>query len=212
MILLDNKFIMVILLIFSFFTISIAGIFDLTSDTILTEFLTKNCHGKIIAQKSWSDKNGKFRLIICKNDIGQFGENNYKSELNIKIFKKTENGYKEVWKLYDFAPNQLSSLDFFEETLEISDINNDSVADVSFFYEINPDGLDPSSLKFMIYTGHKKLALRGEIPKDKMYLSDYKKEFDKSFDTESALFRQYASQKWDTFVTNHYHIFLKQKK
>jgi hypothetical protein len=45
---------------------------------------------------------------------------------------------REIWRIRDFAPNPLSSVGYLSQTLEIVDIDNDSIAETCFLYAYFP--------------------------------------------------------------------------
>lgn len=125
--------------------------------------------GTVVECLKWTDKLGDNLLIqsvsghIPINDE----EDEDKWELYVYLFRKevNETSYKKIWKIYDY--NLCFGVDwyagFIPHATTITDIDKNGIAEISIPYVlICRGGMDPGTMKIIMYEGDTKYAIRGE--------------------------------------------------
>lgn len=148
--------------------------------------------GTVVEALKWSDKSGDNILIQSISgwfpwkDYDDIGSTSYmiqdKWEIYAYLFQKKrgETYYKRIWRLYDY--NECFGVDwyagFIPKGTTITDIDNNGIAEISMPYVlICRGGMDPGTMKIIMYEGNKKYAVRGETEicvGDNPYGGDYK--------------------------------------
>ena len=109
------------------------------------------------------------------------------------------------WKMTDFV--KACELDitcnYLEDSLLITDLDKDSIAEVWLIYQKACRGdVSPAEMKVLMYEGSKKYAMRGvrriQISKSEVIGGEYN--FDNAFRTGDPLFRQYAKKLWKQYL------------
>lgn len=146
-------------------------------DTISYDEIPKylEFRGTIVEALKWTDSLGE--NILIQTVTGQFFWKDYdkdsteymlqdKSELYAYLFikKKGENTFNRIWKVYDY--NECFGVDWFTgfipKATTITDIDNDGISEISMPYVlICRGGMDPGTMKIIMYEGNTKYALRG---------------------------------------------------
>ncbi len=186
---------------------------QITSKKITTDKLPSSLKykGEIVEGVEWKDKKGDNILILTAT--GEFGHNGktdeiYRdSELYAYHFTKTDKEWKVVWQLTDFIREcDLDiTLDFKKNTLSITDLNKNNIAESWLMYELSCKGdVSPDDLKLIMHEGEKKYAIRGS---ETMYFKEYEstektivkgeKNIDSNFKNEPAVFLEFANTLWD---------------
>ena len=158
--------------------------------------------GKLINQIRFQDKLGKHVLVIALDSAGEFGEDGFKSQITAVQCLETSSVCKKEWKLRDFNSNQLESIGYDSKSLVAKDWDGDGRIDAMFWYYKTCDGMDPDTLKLMVYTQGKKLAVRGLVPKMAEDRSQFERILDPAFKAAPKAFEQVAIAKWDSLVQN----------
>jgi hypothetical protein len=136
---------------------------------------TIDFRGTVVEALKWTDSNGE--NILIQTVTGHFTWKDYdkdssdymlqdKSELYAYLFlKNTSNSdYKQKWRIYDYT--ECFGVDWFTgftpKATTITDLNTDGVTEVTMPYvSICRGGMDPGTLKIIMYEGSTKYALRG---------------------------------------------------
>jgi hypothetical protein len=164
--------------------------------------------GNIITGKRWADNNGENFLILTKTNI-RTKPDEYNEELlstaELFAYHYVNFGgrFKLLWKIYDFIKDCMFdvTLDFINNSLSITDLDNNGVAESTFLYKLAcRSDVSPSILKLMMHEDDNKYALRGN-----MYINiqgyreggDYK--IDKGFYKAPDVFLDYAKEQWAEF-------------
>ncbi|CAM4115275.1 MULTISPECIES: M949_RS01915 family surface polysaccharide biosynthesis protein [Flavobacterium] len=132
--------------------------------------------GTVVEALKWKDKQGE--NILIQTVTGHFNWKDYeenstnymiqdKSELYAYLFQKgeNENEYQRKWKIYDFT--ECFGVDWFTgfipKATTITDLNKDGIAEITIPYVlICRGGMDPGTMKIIMYEASTKYALRGE--------------------------------------------------
>ena len=151
--------------------------------------------GEVVDGFQWNDKNGENILIrSAARDI-----KTKRIHLYIYHFLKAETEFKQVRKLTDCVKN--CDLDMFSshntESIELTDIDKDTVAEVSFSYTNDCGCLEDSSAiatKLMLLTNGEKYAIRGAICSKK---NDSFSEYELGGNLKkNDLYRRFLIKKW----------------
>lgn len=155
---------------------------------------------------TFTDKAGahevKFSLTPVKERTGADGDDLFHSRWLLVVHTLAG---KEVWRTKDFVEDCKFdlTLEFFEDSLEVTDVDENGLGEVSFAYQLGCRS-DVSALtaKLLLYQGTAKYALRGES----RYQSG-EKEFsggafkaDPAFDKAPKSFLPFAKAKWKRVV------------
>lgn len=149
----------------------------------------------------WKDHNGFHFLGIDQIETGKITQAGFTSKLTAYSFLiGSDSIIKESWRIRDFAPNVATRISYLTNTLSISDIDSDGIAETCFLYCISGDCCDPWTVKLILHKNNEKLAIRGEVPLTEEDLDSYQKNFDPAFEKHQIRIRNYASEKWDEGV------------
>jgi hypothetical protein len=166
--------------------------------------------GNIVTGKRWKDKNGENILILTKTNIKKvkprhpdFDEYEQECELFGYHYVSTGGSYSLLWKINDFineCPLDLT-LEFIPNSLTITDINDNGIAESTFLYKMACRGdVSPCDLKLMMHENDSKYAIRGTTDlKADMINEKGSYKTDKSFDSAPGGFIDYAKEQWNKF-------------
>jgi len=151
--------------------------------------------GDIVDGFRWSDKKGE--NILIRSVVSDIKTNS--NHLYIYHFLKEDKEFKQVRKLTDYVKN--CDLDLFSnhniESIELTDIDKDTIGEVSFSYTNDCSCLEDSlaiSTKLMLITKGEKYAIRGIIySKKKDTFSEYELGGNLK---KNDLYRRFLIKKW----------------
>jgi hypothetical protein len=166
---------------------------------------------KILQTVTWSDSDGKHLLILTqqlsqpvyhKNSDEEFKD----ADLFAFHYLDKQGEWVKQWKVQDGVsdcPLDVTS-EFIPASLAITDMNNDGHAEVSFMYRTScKGGLDPQTLKLIMYEGKSKFAIRGQtlikVPNEPSYGGGMK--IDSSFKAAPHEFLEFAIKQWNKYRT-----------
>jgi len=147
-------------------------------DTLSYDDIPKSIdfRGTVVEALKWTDINGE--NILIQTVTGHFtwkdyekGSTDYtlqdKSELYAYLFQKNNasKDYKRMWRIYDYT--ECFGVDLFTgftpKATTITDLDNDGITEITMPYvSICRGGMDPGTMKMILYEGLTKYALRGE--------------------------------------------------
>lgn len=166
--------------------------------------------GRVKEAIKWTDKLGD--NILITTETGKFPTagpaEGQDAELFAYHFLVTNDSVKLIWKVYDYIKACDLDLEtkFVNNTLSVTDLNNDSVAEIWVMYRISCHGdVSPSAMKVIMYEGTKKFAMRGRA---KLSVSggtqggEYS--LDKAFTDAPVEFREFARKLWANNVMQVY--------
>jgi len=157
--------------------------------------------GKIVADASWNDKNGENMVIITETPVKELS--GYK-ELFGYHYTNNNGETKLLWKINDFieeCPVDIT-LKYIENSLIITDLNNNGIAESSFLYRMSCKGdVSPDDMKLLMHEGETKYAIRGQmkltIKGEGTYGGEMK--IDPSFDKAPKEFLDHAKDEWNKY-------------
>ena len=169
--------------------------------------------GKIIDAITWEDGLGKNLVITneTKSVLINFAQKEeYRFEIYAYHYLLINNKPKFVWKIYDYVSGCLSDVqnEFINNTLSVTDLNNDGIAEIWVMYIIDCHGdVSPDHMKIIMYQGNQKYAMRG-LNKVELHDEDGGQyTFDKEFLKAPKAFKDYAIKLWKkNILQNHYHF------
>ncbi len=132
--------------------------------------------GKIVASASWTDKNGFNILLVSETKEkktrdtkmnGKYleGEEAHSKELFGYHYLVKDNSSEQLWKIQDFVKDCDAdlALDYIKNSLEITDINKNGIAESIFTYRLGcRSDVSPLGYKLLMHEGKDKYAIRGE--------------------------------------------------
>lgn len=153
----------------------------------------------------WSDSQGSHLVILSelisasKNDL--LGRD---AEIFAGHYLEVDGQWVQQWKVTDFERNCPVDVgaSYIPQSIMLTDLNKNRIAEVSFMYRTYcTGGVDPHSLKFIMYEGKKKYAIRGEtlvkLPEQPVYGGAMT--IDSSFKYAPKEFQQFAATQWEKF-------------
>ncbi|MES2517521.1 MAG: hypothetical protein V4585_05415 [Bacteroidota bacterium] len=155
----------------------------------------------------WTDNLGDNIVVTTETGIYQskkmIHENDgADAELFAFHFIVSKNEVKQTWKVYDFISDCPVDIEatFIKNTLQVTDLNNDGIAEIWLMYKTVCHGdVSPSDMKIIMYQGQQKFAVRG---KNKVKLSDKESyggeyKFDPAFNNGPKAFIEFAKNLWN---------------
>jgi hypothetical protein len=162
--------------------------------------------GQIKAGKRWKDSRGENIVILTQT--GVYWKDVYDATRSAKLYayhfiKSTDSTLKEVWKLNEIVDECAFEVrcEFFNNSLTITDLDKDGIAEVSFAYVLGcQKGPDPDEKKLVLYEGKDQYHIKGTttVFKEKKQLGG-DKEADKKFEQAPDGFLEFANKQWDKF-------------
>ena len=156
--------------------------------------------GDVVDGFRWSDKKGE--NILLRSVVGDVKTNS--SHLYIYHFLKVDKEFKQVRKLTDYVKN--CDLDLFSnhniESIELTDIDKDTIGEVSFSYTNDCSCLEDSlaiTTKLMLITKGEKYAIRGLInskKNDTLSVHELGENLKKN-----DLYRRFLIKKWKKLIS-----------
>lgn len=123
--------------------------------------------GTIVECLKWTDGLGDNLLIQSLTGYFIGNEEEDKWEIYAYLFRKEKEKtiYKPVWRIYDY--NECFGVDwyagFIPAATTITDVNHNGIAEISMPYVlICRGGMDPGTMKIIMYEGDTKYAIRGK--------------------------------------------------
>ncbi|WP_108869707.1 M949_RS01915 family surface polysaccharide biosynthesis protein [Aquimarina aquimarini] len=172
-----------------------------------------NFRGTVVESLKWKDALGENILIFTLSgsfdwkEYYKSGSQKYdiqdKSELYVYLFQKrsNQNQFQMKWRMYDYT--KCFGVDmytgFIKKAATITDLDKDGISEVSIPYVlICRGGMDPGTMKIIMYEDDTKYALRGETAickqKEVMYGGTYKAS--ESLKT-NRIFNEYLEKRWE---------------
>lgn len=166
--------------------------------------------GNIKTAVRWTDKLGD--NIVITSETGEFTS---KKEEPTDDFREAalyayhyiieKDSIKLNWKVSDFVKDCPFDIEanFIKNTFQVTDINNDGVAEVWLMYKILcTSDVSPAEMKIIMYEGQQKYAMRGQNKvkvSDKDFMGgEYK--FDIAFMNAPESYRTFAKKLWNKNV------------
>ena len=159
--------------------------------------------GKIIDAITWEDGLGKNLVITneTKSVLINFAlKEEYRFEIYAYHYLLINNKPKFVWKIYDYVSDCPTDhkAEFIKNTLSVTDINNDGIAEIWVMYLITCHGdVSPDEMKIIMYQGNQKYAMRGLNKVDLQDEDGGQYIFDKEFLKAPKAFKDYAIKLWN---------------
>jgi hypothetical protein len=162
--------------------------------------------GKIKDGKHWKDSRGENIVILTQTGI--YWSNVYDATRGAKIFayhfiKTGENSFKEIWKISEVVEECAFEVkcDFFSNSLTITDLDNDGLAEVGFALSKGcKSEAGPEEKKLVFYEGKDLYMIKGTtiVVKGSEKLGG-EKDVEKKFEDAPEAFLEFANKQWDKF-------------
>ncbi|RZJ51930.1 MAG: hypothetical protein EOO44_13370 [Flavobacterium sp.] len=167
----------------------------------------------------WKDKQGD--NIVITTETGYHINKKFKHEFDdssdAELFAYhyiiSNNEAKQNWKVYDYisdCPVDLTA-SFVKNTFEVTDLNNNGIAEVWLMYKTVCHGdVSPSNMKIIMYEGKNKYAIRGENKVQVGTLENGEPQYlggqfklDENFKKAPKVFKEFALKLWnDNLIEN----------
>ncbi|HEX2900762.1 MAG TPA: hypothetical protein VHS96_13660 [Bacteroidia bacterium] len=161
--------------------------------------------GKIIDGARWRDRKGENWLLISEKQHGMVADEDFTVNIYAKCFQYRNDSAVDYWEIKEFNQNVFSGPEYAKNSLEITDLDGDGLAESAFIYVIETDGAGPAGVKLLLHVKGKKYAIRGQLAgmdEDRGKVEE--KRIDPGFHEIDPMFRDFASQKWDAFEAEFY--------
>jgi hypothetical protein len=165
--------------------------------------------GELVVAKQWKDSEGENLVALSSlSKTSRLQDDERSAYLYGTQWRKIGSEWRPVWTMSDKveACNLDMTCAFRTESLEITDLDNNGIAEVSFLYRTGCRGdISPDTQKLLLYEGPRKYALRGTV-KVVMPTEGRKKEVfggvykaDPAFDKGPPAFLRFAVDQWAKF-------------
>jgi hypothetical protein len=144
-------------------------------DTVVLEktdaaFVKRNLKfkGKPVDFIKWKDVDGIHYVVTSETELiekeDEYGEMSFNKDLTAYHYLETNGQYKEVWKISDnirACPVDVT-LNFIKKTLQVTDLNQNGIAEVWTMYRSACRGdVSPCTLYIIMYEGKQKYLMEG---------------------------------------------------
>ena len=161
--------------------------------------------GNVVEALSWSDTQGNNLLLLSESvTFSKNDTSNRNASLFVGQYLEVQGNWIRQWKVEDFENDCPvdAGAKIIPKSIEITDLDNNGIAEVSFMYRIFcAGGVDPQVLKFIMYERKNKFAIRGEtlikLPNQPAYGGETT--VDKSFKLAPQEFQQFAMRQWNKY-------------
>jgi len=175
--------------------------------TFKPEMVNKKLYkGQIKAGRRWKDSRGENIVILTQT--GVYWKDVYDATRSAKLYayhfiKMPDSTLKEVWKMNDMVDECAFDVrcEFFENSLTITDLDGDGLAEVAFAYAMGcKSGFNPDDKKLVLYEGKDQYQIKGTttVVKGKEKLGG-NKEVEKKFKEAPDAFLDFASKQWNKY-------------
>lgn len=162
-------------------------------------------NGEIVSAASWVDAQGKNLLVISELKTTTTARNSSRSAyLYASLYLEKQGNWARQWEVKDYeidCPFDVG-VSFIPDSLSVTDLDKNGYAEVSFIYRaFCMGGLDPQTLKLIMWEKNKKYAIRGEtvvvLPEQPPYGG--KTVIDGAFKLAPPMFQEFAEAQWKKF-------------
>ena len=171
-----------------------------------------NFLGKFQQGYKWTDASGENIVFLTETEqyrnktIKHESEDSSDAELYAYSYHLSNSSPKMNWKISDFVHDCGVDIEanFIDNSLKITDLNNNGIAEVWTIYKVSCKGdISPSEMKIIMYEGNQKYAIRGESlvktgteehGESQLIGGDYK--MDDQFRTGPEVFRKFGKKLW----------------
>ncbi len=199
-----TSFVFLVQVVFNFPVYALDPIEIICQDSLCSEYdgLKNNNTVECIV---WKDMKGLHFLGIDQIEKGNIGQPGFSSKFTAYSYELASNSIKkESWRIRDFSPNAVNRISYLQNTLIVTDVDSDGIAETCFLYCISGDCCDPWTVKLMLHKNYEKLAIRGEVPIIEEDIESYQKNFDPIYEKYEKRIRDFASEQWDKGIRMHW--------
>jgi hypothetical protein len=160
--------------------------------------------GDPVLAKKWTDSQGENYVVLSSLSKKDPRSGERSAYLYGTHWRKVDGSWQTIWTMNDRVERcDLDiSCEFAPGSLEITDLDGNGIAEVSFLYRLGcPGDISPDTQKLLLYEGKRKHAMRGTekviLPTDHredVMGGEYKS--DKAFDKAPPAFLKFAREQW----------------
>ena len=177
---------------------------------VLDDFDKDNLHdeidvkGKVIDGIKFQDANGINYVVVDEYTEGEFFTESFKSELYVSGYYESGEIMEVPWTESASNPSAFEAISYQKRYLDVKDVDGDGIAEVSFIYTIQPDGLDPGVLTLAVIHKGKNYPISGVIPTLADSWDDqYEKNISEELAAAPQAIQDYANEAWEGFVSGY---------
>jgi hypothetical protein len=166
--------------------------------------------GNVVAARRWTDGLGDNLLILTRTDAFDHKPCGWDycgndQELYAYHYVQRDSGLTLLWRTTDFIRecDVDMTVRMGHQTLEITDLDADGVAESTFLYILACRGdVSAPSMKLIMHEGAQKYAIRGTMDEDARmpYARLSEMRMDPSFENAPTSFRTFAVAHWKKFT------------
>jgi hypothetical protein len=162
--------------------------------------------GKLKYGKRWKDARGENVIILTES--GVYWKDVYDATRSAKLYayhfiRNRDSTWEEQWKMYDMVDDCAWDVrcEFFKNSLTITDLDNDGLAEVGFAYGLSCNGdSNPDEKKLIFFEGIDRYSITGTTA----YFERKKKTgtdeiTEKKFHDAPGEFTEFALQQWNKY-------------
>lgn len=156
--------------------------------------------GKLVDGAHWIDNNGEHYLVISDLTKGEPFSKGYTSNIYGTCYQKKDQQWTVYWSIKEFNQGVWESTVYTDQSLSITDLDQDGLAESCFHYRVTPDGLDPERVKVLMHVKGEKYGIRGQLGAEAASLDELEiKNIDPKFKNIAPIFQEHASKTWDNY-------------
>jgi hypothetical protein len=159
--------------------------------------------GAIKAGRIWMEGGDTNVVVVTEALNGKPCDRGYSHRLFGYRFTRHAARWKNLWTIRDQASG-CQEIQYFDSTLEVTDVDGNGTAETLFFYSLFSDGTDPQNLKMMFHFNGVKMPIRGRIPVTEQDAAFYEMKQDPKLETAPPLVRQFALTTWKAFLSKNF--------
>ena len=126
--------------------------------------------GTVLNAVKWTDKSGENYVVLTdtiKETPSDYIEDEYADTKEIFAYHYvlSNDSMLKLWRVYDYVSkcDYDITVSFFMNAFRITDLNNDSIAEVWLMYKLAcRSDVSPATMKIIMHQGKEKYAMRGE--------------------------------------------------
>lgn len=140
----------------------------------------------------WTDASGLNALLLSYDTDGA----QHKRDIYINLYHENDGKVSKVWDIQDFGAADCK-MTFVTNSLQVIDLDNDGMKEVSFMYQSECSNSDTSITKLMLMHKGEKLAIRGKF--SHTHLTEFERNIDPSVAKQPAIFKNFMLMNWNEF-------------
>lgn len=159
--------------------------------------------GVLKAGKTWVENGDTNIVVVMELQAGKPCDRGYVHRIFGYRFSKRDSQWKNLWTIRDQASG-CQDLQYFDSTLNVTDVDGNGFAETLFFYSLFSDGTDPQNLKMMFHFNGAKMPIRGRIPVTEEDALVYEFKPDAKLASAPPIALKFALSAWKGFLARNF--------